>query len=144
MLSYYRVPQIAARKVKQAEWKAFLGHSLSLMHEQELELLGISHDLPCESLSARQLERLAHLHGILPQNASTADPSLVTAAMTTAPLTRQDLLTKLRELMRDQIKEEALVLPVIAWDIESADVDEAAACNLLGLYFLEYEVEYWW
>jgi hypothetical protein len=127
LLKSYRVPEIAARKVRQAKIRAFILHSLAKASEIGIEWTEAVSELfsSFEEMGLPLLLLLGKVHGVHAASATV-------------------FATELANRMNELIDSEAVSLPLIAWDEESLDPEERLACARLESLIGAYEVKWWW
>ena len=171
LLVYYKVPHIAARKLKRAELRAFLQYSASQFASlgKPPLVLGNMHSLEMDDLSLEQLRLLAESFGLCKQDdirklrqqvsenwvlarqtsiydASTSSEVAIACSSTTSSnsLSKQDLVVRLLVLIDEMKVAEQLVVPALEWNAESDDEEERLAMAHVGILISAYEPKYYW
>jgi hypothetical protein len=140
LLFFYKVPFIAARKLRRAKLGAFLTHSMRLetlpshgrrssTTVERARAAGAVHSL--DELDLPELRYLAQLHKV-------EEPSTLSNDMLSSML-----VNALNELMEEMIDSQEIAVPVISWDRNSPDEDERCACDRLGQIFMAYKTQWW-
>jgi hypothetical protein len=127
LLKLYRVPEIAARKLRKVKIRAFVLHSTAKASEIGVswtEASAESHS-NFDEMGLPLLLLLGKVHGI---------------DATSATL----LATELTARMQLLLDSEGVALPLVAWDEESPDPEERLALTRLESLIGPYEVEFWW
>jgi hypothetical protein len=174
LLKIYRVPEIAARKIREAKIRAFVVHSMAKASEigiqrTEAIALGSQSATPLDdddnrprrassnrsrrlSIGRRRTLQSAENEGPLARMQSYANlediPLPVLQFLGKAHGLNETSATVLMEALTTRMQElldlEAVVPPLVAWDEESPDAEERLALTHLESLIGAYEVQYWW
>jgi hypothetical protein len=144
MLIYYRVPQMASKKIQMAEFHAILRHAINILVHKQLPLHGLHEQL--DTLTDAQLRVLVDLYnlGEEPESPQTTDLLASADGLPWWFLVKTPMGKKVKDLISNMRRNEELVVPLHTWEPDSNDAGERLACRRIASLFIAYEPEFWW
>ena len=159
LLKSYKVPEMATRKRREAELKAFMLHTLAIAEVSEADLKTLvamatlgEHESATELSSAEPTALPEHDRSSVGSHSTFEGMSLLQLRAIGraheidgfSTLSAASLAEQLAARMKELIVSEEVVIPLLLWDENSTNLDEARACKHLDILIGAYASPYWW